>query len=141
MINRERVALIPAALRAVKEDGTPVYLKGRLFLHRIRGGVSTWCCLGAASQEACANGLEIARTVIEHRDGYITEKFASQSSEVMCLQVMDWYGFDDLDPKLTTADGRRSVPASVWNDYGPDKGGAEPDFGTIADAFERTFLS
>jgi hypothetical protein len=141
MVNKERVALIPAALRKMKEDGTPAYMKGQGFLHNLHE--DTWCCLGAASAEAAAHGLPLRR---EREESVLYsvpyESFGETGGHafVLCAEVAEWYGFDSSDPILLTPSGDE-MRASDWNDRGPDGCGPEAVFGPIADAFERTYLT
>jgi hypothetical protein len=143
MANKERVALGIAALRSRNEDGTPVYPKGRMVLHRITPEGDKWCCLGVLSKIAVENGCPVAHSIIKASDYSL---FANQDIEVfgeddqfLAPEIQHWYGFDSNNPLLETPGGPNR--ATHWNDHGRDMNSEpEEDFTTIADAFERTYL-
>jgi hypothetical protein len=128
-VNKERVALIPGALRSGE------YEQGQHWLHKD----GKWCCLGVACDIAAKAGLVLSRSVqvasgaetFDGQDGYLPSS------------VMQWYGFDSSSPLLDTPhDGQ--IPASVLNDGGYFHHDGEPalpsDFAQIARYFEDTFL-
>jgi len=154
MANKERVALGVTALKSRSEDGSPVYPKGRMKLHRINSeGKSSWCCLGVLSKVAIENGCLATSEIgplgeweTEHSSGDQQEIFGC-SSEFLPPEIQEWYGFDSLNPRIKTPEGNL-VQATTWNDFGKDReqSGAsllpviEEDFDAIADGFARTYL-
>lgn len=137
-INEERMRGGIAAMRSRK------YRKGgQGYLHLIQGpGVADlWCCLGVLSDYAIANGCQVTRRVVNvpGRE-WQCERFGSpENNEYLSVEVRDWYGIDSRDPLLVIPGGGK-IRASVWNDSGLLPGGPDPDFGPIADGFERTYL-
>lgn len=128
-VNVDRVRLLVDALRSGR------FKKGAGALHRVTTAEETWCCLGVASQVARENGLAIESVMEDGR-----EHFGTQSNDYLCAEVQQWFGFDSEDPLLRTPGGSM-IRASSWNDDGADGGDPEPDFGPIADGFERKFLA
>lgn len=124
MVNKERVALLVAALRSGK------YKQGREYLGLIGNNV-THCCLGVACEVAIENGLGIPTTRI---DGYV---MFDGAESVLPASVRDWYGFDSADPFLKLSLDRfyNVKRATVMNDSRRYR------FDVIAIAFEQTFLS
>lgn len=133
-VNRERVALLVAALRSGE------YAKATGKLHRTGtdGYPEGWCCLGVASDVANRNGLDLRR-----EPSLLYGSCEAFDGEVAYLpeSVADWYGFES-NPLLKTPAGRDS--ASSLNDTGyEDPATGEPvevSLARMADFFEGTFL-
>jgi len=125
-VNRERVALLVAALRSGR------FAQGRGALKR--GGA--YCCLGVACVVAQENGLPLrAENFVNAVKFGDPDDFAADASwSILPNSVRDWFGFVLGDPILTGEDGRHKG-AAAWNDD------YSRDFAWIADAFERTFLA
>lgn len=148
-VNRERVALLVAALRS----GDYAQVTGALHIVEEgvgrggTGGVDGYCCLGIACVVARANGCAVEEVEVDGDNvfratiaGHPDDKF-DESSGYLPTVVMNWYGFSEFDPKIDpagVADGRaeeyRDLTATKVNDQ------LELDFVQIADAFEYTYL-
>jgi len=128
-VNKERVALLVAALRSGR------YAQGRGALKRQRPD-DRYCCLGVACVVAAENGLQLRTEnfVNAVKFGDPGDFAADASWSILPSSVRDWFGFVLGDPILTGEDGRNKG-AAVWNDD------YARDFAWIADAFERTFLT
>lgn len=100
------------------------------------------CCLGVACYVASHHGVEVT---ITHNlaNGYQAVLFGSGNGDPQSgmppVTVSNWFGWDAVDPALydETEVSRytRRYAASHRND------GLGQDFATIADAFERTFVT
>jgi hypothetical protein len=125
-VNKERVALLVAALRSGR------FAQGRGALKRL----NRYCCLGVACVVAAENGLQLRAEnfVNAVKFGDPDDFVADASWSLLPNTVRAWYGFVLDDPILTGEDGRNKG-AAVWNDD------YARDFAWIADAFERTFLA
>lgn len=123
------------------------FKKGIGNLHRVIGDEpgqeDEHCCLGVLSIVAAENGCQVNR-FITGTGSLRREMFGNQDSEFLCSEVMRWYGFDSNNPILYTDQNLRTT-ATHWNDQGLDgqmtNPRPDPDFGPIAEAFTRTYLS
>jgi hypothetical protein len=138
-VNQERMQLGIDGLRSGR------FKKGIGALHRVAGDVpgpnDTYCCLGGLSIIARENGCPVTSTIVGEGIFGNRERFDSQTNEYLSFTVMEWYGFDKVNPDLVDEDGRLTS-ATNWNDQGPPGfGTVEDDFGAIADAFARTYIT
>jgi hypothetical protein len=129
MANRERVALLVAALRSGKYIQGPGSLERQLPSGEVRN-----CCLGVACRVAMEHEVPLEVTTggsFEDGKDFYFEGNAGNLPE----QVQEWFGFTEPDPELLL-NGPRSFRRSAieCND------GRRMTFAEIADAFERTYV-
>jgi hypothetical protein len=133
MANKERVALLVAALRSGK------YIQGRGSLERLMTSVDDQvkhCCLGVACRVAEENGLPIETMTRTTPDGHIV--YFDSTSTRLPERVQEWFGFADHDPELvlerTELGLRVQRSATECNDM------LRMTFPEIADAFEKRYV-
>ena len=146
LINTERLEIALAEMIAVNPDGTPVYPKGRGFLHCVRiDGKHMWCCLGVLSDVAVRHGWvpESFRRMTSTIDYAGNVESFDGETKLLPASVQHAYGLPSDNPALVTSEGVH-VLAATWNDAGT-RGSVgniapEEDFTAIAEGFRAAFL-
>jgi hypothetical protein len=134
MVNRERVQLLVDALRS----GEYEQARGALIRQNHIDGSRSYCCLGVACVVAAGQGLPL--TFVEPVEPDLASNVVSVLvsgdvfNSLLPPSVMEWFGFDEMDPYLFTASEGHSGSASVFNDEGST-------FEQLADMFEEAFLT
>lgn len=126
MANKERVKLLVDALRSGD------FKQAR---NRLRDDDNKMCCLGVACEVA---RISDAVGYWSNRAFVLSSASYDYSTSTLPSGVAEWYGFSDIDPDLDRVDTdgySRTVSATTMNDED------QADFKTIADAFERTYLT
>lgn len=116
-----RVKLLVAALRSGEFQQARNRLRDR----------DAYCCLGVAC-EVYRRTTGDGEWKGQARGEWFRADGESASNYTLPWVVLDWYGFDDVNPTVRLDD--EGFPAATLNDE------RALDFPTIADAFERTYL-
>lgn len=130
-VNKERVRLGVAALRSGEFEQGAGYLKYN----------GKYCCLGVFCEIAIRNGCEVQVLESDAQEGKF---FFDGIADFLPRSVMEWYGFDSHNPKVSIdpelhscADGccpMNGASATEANDE------LHWDFSQIADGFEEMHL-
>ena len=100
-------------------------------------GTLHYCCLGIAVEVARKHGVPVKCSKMKVDGSYTYRDANGASGGYLLTSVLEWFGFNSVDPQLKTPDGKGIYTASAtrMNDT------LNYDFKKIADAFELTFLS
>jgi hypothetical protein len=149
-LNPERLELLAGELESGK------YLKGENTLCLRENENAPWrmCCMGVgtalAIEQGWVNLTEDIRTQSSPRYNFQYKMYRQADGREESLtfppEVRDLFGFPINNPDLPLPDGVQDLrnledpsytSMGVWNDQGPGRAGAEPDFTTIAAAIRK----